>query len=775
MSSSQNAGQEQTAHSSYNIAQIHSQHSIPKMARGKVQKAGKRVSRAKPQNLRPDSGKFDVRKSSIKRLTDWDQEEAQDEQDDFFDGLDKVSLQQTGRDTRFENDLDIPEQLLDIDDGEEDDDNEGYDEPSGSEIEKRKPKKQRKAKVSIDNSHKGRFGKVTSTGEETQPESTNSDDDAEQDEKEDIDLMEIDQNELELGTAKLDDDHDGSSDEDESTWKSYHVTKPKSKRKKTDNDPESIAEEEERRILELEEVKRLQAKARSKLISSDFCSYLDYASEDEILDTEVTNKLNQDRIDSAQSTLLNDFDSEPEAVAYLLKAKPESLALLNDFRRSLADLSDLQDKISSPVEPIDGDPEKNEFNRAIDLLHYHVLSTYVSTTAFYMHLSLHVPPPAPTLIASVTRSLIDLRNTLNLMEQVGLIGDSSDVLSGDSGTFDGQFTASEFDEELRELLFDQSNSVDDEEDDEDLSLDSNNIVKPPTKRQKSSVISKSDKAISTSTSQQSKKKKKKESKKSSFIEVEDPNELLKSLPPRPIKFKNVDSPAKERDEIDFLESTSLSEREATEKEKKKKSLRFYTAKIDAKGKRREKALVGTGVASGDSDLPYITKESQRRQFLKNQDHSMGDDDDLSGQFDDSLDDYQHHDDNLSFDNQDGQSDYYDTIKELKLSAKKSKKIQYDEKKLSERDALTTEAEGGTSGPREISRQILKNKGLTPKRAKENRNPRVKKRKRFEKAQQKISTQRPTYKPDQAAQNRTLNGYQGEKTGVKVGVVKSRKL
>ncbi|KAH9448163.1 hypothetical protein Pst134EB_022147 [Puccinia striiformis f. sp. tritici] len=350
-----------------------------------------------------------------------------------------------------------------------------------------------------------------------------------------------------------------------------------------------------------------------------------------------------------------------------------------------------------------------------------------------MHLSLHVPPPAPTLIASVTRSLIDLRNTLNLMEQVGLIGDSSDVLSGDSGTFD----------------------VDDEEDDEDLSLDSNNIVKPPTKRQKSSVISKSDKAISTSTSQQSKKKKKKESKKSSFIEVEDPNELLKSLPPRPIKLKN--------------------KREATEKEKKKKSLRFYTAKIDAKGKRREKALVGTGVASGDSDLPYITKESQRRQFLKNQDHSMGDDDDLSGQFDDSLDDYQHHDDNLSFDNQDGQSDYYDTIKELKLSAKKSKKIQYDEKKLSERDALTTEAEGGTSGPREISRQILKNKGLTPKRAKENRNPRVKKRKRFEKAQQKISTQRPTYKPDQAAQNRTLNGYQGEKTGVKVGVVKSRKL
>ncbi|POV94111.1 hypothetical protein PSHT_16425 [Puccinia striiformis] len=162
--------------------------------------------------------------------------------------------------------------------------------------------------------------KGTSTGEETQSESTNSDNDAEQDEEEGVDLVEIDSNELELGTAKLGDNHDGSSDEDESTWKSYHVTKPKSKKKKINNDPEAIAEEEERRILELEEVKRLQAKARSKLISSDFCSYLDYASEDEIIDTKVTKKLNQDRVDSSLSALVNDFDSEPEAVAYLLKA-----------------------------------------------------------------------------------------------------------------------------------------------------------------------------------------------------------------------------------------------------------------------------------------------------------------------------------------------------------------------------------------------------------------------------------------------------------------------
>ncbi|KAI9614701.1 hypothetical protein H4Q26_009092 [Puccinia striiformis f. sp. tritici PST-130] len=237
------------------------------MARGKVQKAGKRASRAEPQNLRPDSGKFDVRKSSIKQLTDWDQEEAQDKQDDFFDGLDKfhynslVGMLDSKTTWRF---------------------------PNSSEIWMTVKKMMM-------------MTKGTSTGEETQSESTNSDNDAEQDE-EGVDLVEIDSNELELGTAKLGD-----------------IMMVLLMRMNQLGILPSIAEEEERRILELEEVKRLQAKARSKLISSDFCSYLDYASEDEIIDTKVTKKLNQDRVDSSLSALVNDFDSEPEAVAYLLK------------------------------------------------------------------------------------------------------------------------------------------------------------------------------------------------------------------------------------------------------------------------------------------------------------------------------------------------------------------------------------------------------------------------------------------------------------------------
>jgi len=79
----------------------------------------------------------------------------------------------------------------------------------------------------------------------------------------------------------------------------------------------------------------------------------------------------------------------------------------------------------------------------------------------------------------------------------------------------------------------------------------------------------------------------------------------------------------------------------------------------------------------------------------------------------------------------------------------------------------------TDGPRSISRKILANKGLTPKRAKINRNPRVKKRVNYEKAKKKVSSMKSIYKADQASQGRS--GYLGEKSGIGKKVVKSRKL
>jgi U3 small nucleolar RNA-associated protein 3 len=76
----------------------------------------------------------------------------------------------------------------------------------------------------------------------------------------------------------------------------------------------------------------------------------------------------------------------------------------------------------------------------------------------------------------------------------------------------------------------------------------------------------------------------------------------------------------------------------------------------------------------------------------------------------------------------------------------------------------------SDGPRGLTTAILKNRGLTPHRSKSVRNPRVKKRMRFEKAKKKLSSQKATYKGGIGESGR----YDGEKTGISK-VVKAIKL
>jgi len=72
-----------------------------------------------------------------------------------------------------------------------------------------------------------------------------------------------------------------------------------------------------------------------------------------------------------------------------------------------------------------------------------------------------------------------------------------------------------------------------------------------------------------------------------------------------------------------------------------------------------------------------------------------------------------------------------------------------------------------NGPRSLTRAILKNRGLTPHRSKSVRNPRVKKRQKFDKAKKVLSSQKAVYKGGIGDANR----YQGEQSGISK-VVKS---
>jgi U3 small nucleolar RNA-associated protein 3 len=85
------------------------------------------------------------------------------------------------------------------------------------------------------------------------------------------------------------------------------------------------------------------------------------------------------------------------------------------------------------------------------------------------------------------------------------------------------------------------------------------------------------------------------------------------------------------------------------------------------------------------------------------------------------------------------------------------------------DRLDFQDEAAT-GPRSLTRAILANKGLTPHRSKSVRNPRVKKRQRFEKAKKKVSSQKAVYKGGIGDSGR----YEGEKSGISK-VVKSVRL
>ena len=73
-----------------------------------------------------------------------------------------------------------------------------------------------------------------------------------------------------------------------------------------------------------------------------------------------------------------------------------------------------------------------------------------------------------------------------------------------------------------------------------------------------------------------------------------------------------------------------------------------------------------------------------------------------------------------------------------------------------------------SDKRSINYQIMKNKGLTPARKKEQRNPRVKHRKKYEKSLIKLKSFKAVQR-DQSAP------YKGEATGIKKNLARSVKF
>lgn len=233
------------------------------------------------------------------------------------------------------------------------------------------------------------------------------------------------------------------------------------------------------------------------------------------------------------------------------------------------------------------------------------------------------------------------------------------------------------------------------------------------------------------------------------------------------KNKSRTSKQSEMD-TDLGEAAPLSAQEAADKAQRKKSLRFYASQIAQKANKRGAAGRSAG---GDDDIPYRERLRDRQARLNaeaekrgKRDKNIGDD--LGGESDEE-------DSRRAKEiREDGDDEYYDLVaaRTQKKKSDKSALAEAQRQAALQGGHVVQEETVAADGKRKISYAIEKNKGLTPHRKKDVRNPRVKKRKKFEEKKKKLASIKPIYKGGEGR-----GGYGGELTGIKKGLVKSTKL
>ncbi|EFY88911.1 hypothetical protein MAC_05005 [Metarhizium acridum CQMa 102] len=244
---------------------------------------------------------------------------------------------------------------------------------------------------------------------------------------------------------------------------------------------------------------------------------------------------------------------------------------------------------------------------------------------------------------------------------------------------------------------------------------------------------------------------------------------LYNLPIAPGKSKRkpkLSSALKEDDNSDFGEEDTLDARAAADKAARKNSLKFYTSQITQKANKR----AGAGRdAGGDMDIPHRERLRDRQTRLLAEAEKRGKRDSKHGA---DLGDDSDDDDNTAANAlRNDEDEYYDMVANKSKSKREEKAARYAAyAAASKADRVVENEEVGEDGKRKITYAIEKNKGLAPKRNKDVRNPRVKRRKQYEAKQKKLKSMKPVWKGGEPK-----GGYQGETSGINVGVVKSIKL
>jgi U3 small nucleolar RNA-associated protein 3 len=475
-------------------------------------------------------------------------------------------------------------------------------------------------------------------------------------------------------------------------------------------------------LAEEAEAKRLQQKKLSKMAEEDFIF-----DEDEWMKPEPEKEDDDEVVTEVLKDVEITDDMGPEERCRLLKARyPEFEHLAKEFEQLQPSLLSLKDAAA-------GQPAKS-----LAAIKYWVLGCYVASLASYF--AILTSPARDAAKETKPLSPADLRDH-EVMETLIECRDAWQRIQHMKSTV----TEEESDDSIPDVEAIMAAEV------------------PVVKTKKSKKAAKAD--ALAEQKRQRKLEKKLEQARAAEASVAD----LYDLPLGSTKSKKrrrEETTEDAADNSDFGEEDALDERTAAEKAARKKSLKFYTSQIVQKANRR----AGAGRdAGGDADLPYRERFRDRQARLLAAAEKRGQKDSKHGA--DLGDDSDEDDSKVANAMRDDEDDYYDMV--ANSAAKKR------EEKAARAAALANAGKAdrvveneviGEDGKRKVTYAIEKNKGLAPKRSKDVRNPRVKKRKQYEAKQKKLRSMKPMWKGGEP-----VGGYQGERTGVNINVIKSTKL
>ena len=197
------------------------------------------------------------------------------------------------------------------------------------------------------------------------------------------------------------------------------------------------------------------------------------------------------------------------------------------------------------------------------------------------------------------------------------------------------------------------------------------------------------------------------------------------------------------------EAETASIKRSEREQKKRRTLARYLNDIEQK----ERKVSKRGSASADSDLPWDAPEQKAPKRMK-PDYNVSDDDD---------DEAAHEEDAV----------YTAAVdaKQGKKRAKQDKRVAAEAEHADERERLERKVEAGSK--RGATRDIIKNKGLTPHRNKLDRNPRVKKKVKYAKAVKKGRSSGLSGRQNTSVGG--ASGYAGESTGINPKVSRSTRI